>query len=134
MRTLLARTLLVACSVSLALPPGWCCLYATGARADKQQAASVERPCRGCCHKRPAPPSEPARPAPQRLPVCCCCPVNARTVPPASQKTTDTPVRLATHERPAVVAPALRDDDDRPVNPPYFTSTPLHVLRCVWLC
>src|SRR3954463_1778976 len=81
MHTRLLRLLVLACSLPLALPPGWCCMAFCRAPAPGGDAAAPDvAPC--CKHKQqetgPAAPTPAPKPAPCRH---CPCAERTTTVP-----------------------------------------------------
>ncbi len=133
MRTTLARALVLACGVTLALPPGWCCILGVRTRPHVTKVTTAPH-CPGCCHRQPAEPLPgDLPPAPPRMPVFCCCPVNARVPPSPNDAPPQPRPRLAS----AFVPPAPPPPAVGPVQPPdsgHDVAVPVHVLRCVWLC
>jgi hypothetical protein len=120
---------LTAC-VLLALPTGWCCLFAVTRPSTSPDAAQDDADCcRSCCTK-PKPVREEA---PARAPVTWCCCENlvsirddggAKVVPD-----------VAVLAMAVVEAPPISDHfHTRPAEVCLSPPRPLHVLRCLWLC
>lgn len=142
-----------ACSLSLALPPGWCCMLApsrvqTGADQVVQQAEeSAPTARRSCCHRGVAGPQTGLAPTATEFTVAqpvggcqhqsrtpqvrCCCTRDAVVREKAVDAPADAlPVALVAEAAPLPAAtsffPAQRV--------PSPASPPLHVLQCVWRC
>lgn len=143
-----------ACCLSLALPPGWCCMLAPAgpgqARAADQMAPQTDGSApvarRSCCHRGVAGPQVGTVPAvavtliqpvggcvhqsgtPQ---VRCCCTRDAVVREPAAKVVIDAlPVAQVAEAEPLPVA--TRHFATQRVFPP--PGLALHVLQCVWLC
>jgi len=135
MRSRTLRFLAVACGLTLALPPGWCCLFAL------PSAGKAETCCRGnagaCCCPCAAPrpdtskPGRPQRPAPLRH--CPCTDRNTTLLNKVAEKVAVDGGRAAVPaicDLPREAVGAVED-----VGPP--TSAPpqsVRVLHCLWLC
>ena len=129
-RSRLLRSLVLGCGLLLALPPGWCCIFAF--RSVKQEAPKASPCCCPCCAKeapRPAPTPAPAPKAPDR----CPCADRHSTAPDAPKVFASDPGFVAPvpviHLAPfwlGITAPAG-------FCPP-AAATSSHVLNCVWLC
>jgi hypothetical protein len=123
----------LACSLVLALPHGWCCLFAAQLRTLTTPVAKEAQGCAGCCkhgaHPKPAgePSKRPATP----------CPCDGRqTILPGSPAVEDGGlglVCLATLLPPAASLPCVGTVEEAVwiVRPP---AEPVHVCKCVWLC
>lgn len=142
-----------ACSLSLALPPGWCCMLApsrvqTGADQVVQQAEeSAPTARRSCCHRGVAGPQTGLAPTATEFTVAqpvggcqhqsrtpqvrCCCTRDAVV----REKAVDAPadalsVALVTEAAPLAAAPCV----SQPQHVFPSLGPPLHVLQCVWRC
>lgn len=143
------RSLVLACSLLLALPQGWCCMFAccpqvkattsTATAETKDIPGDVGGCCGNCPHQsnpshgstdKPTPAKKPSAPTNS---VCSCADRHA-TLPAASPvEQVDTGLVLFLPPL-AIVAPGVGHragfmGTDTP--PP---TRPLHVLNCVWLC
>lgn len=127
------RSLALACSLLVALPPGWCCIRPSGCcnRASAQAGKSIPEPCAGCCAGKHAPIDSP-QPEPAKAPARCCCEHNY-TPPPAPD---DTDADLAVFAGLPAALADLADDqvvgDDSLIL--HVHSPPLRLLLCVWRC
>jgi hypothetical protein len=124
------RSLVFACSLLLALPQGWCCLFAcpqakatvatTADTQDTPEDAGDSCPC--CPHKPPAPTKS----------TCCCSdrhatvPTTASVEPPDDGFVLLPPPNVAAQT--VAYSTAVVGTD---LPPPTGT---LHILHCVWLC
>ena len=107
--------LAILCSLTLALPQGWCCTF-----VPEKQAK-----CCACC--RDEAPAEAPKPVAQ-----CPCAERATTLTPATDSAPDyalsvVPVLLET----ALPTPGIMVAVVPPLRPPIPR---LHVVHCVWLC
>ncbi len=132
MDTTVRRALLVAASLLLALPPGWCCV------APSAPAGPAQAPARhACCHGgRKAPASRTSiptpRPAPLGGPSCPC--FDRAPAKPARPgiDTTDSSLPPAPALTPALpIANAVGGTAPPSRRAP---SPSLQLLHCVWLC
>lgn len=133
------RSLMLVCGLTLALPPGWCCLLASQATPT---ATTAPRPGSCCCtcpapsaKGQPQPKSEPAKSPTAPLPKDCPC-TDRQTVLTAGTSAEQVDGGVM----PVAILPALdirsleahvvrRVDSD--AHPPPLR---LHVLHCRWLC
>lgn len=135
-----ARFLVFACSLLLALPQGWCCLFALqtakAATATEDTATTHERntkACCPCCSQNPDPehgskdkPSGPSK-------RVCCCPDRDATLS-SSSSIEKADAGFAVLLPPLVsVAPAFALLEEV-VSNFLLPTLPLHLLKCVWLC
>jgi hypothetical protein len=135
MRSCVVRSLVFACSLLVALPQGWCCMFAfNGAKATTSTTAGE---CCPCCPSGSAPNhgQTPAKHPTVPGSFNCCCADRHATVPePSSVEQSDTGVALALPPLDAL-APRIGDHlavaewTDLPPPTPH-----LHLLNCVWLC
>jgi hypothetical protein len=130
----LARSLMLACGLLLALPPGWCCMVPFRACAQEAAPGDAQQP-RACCRhadgaSRPSPPRAP-QPAPLPLGKCPCSQHAVSTDAPkavggdlvlAAPPPAIDPVQFPAVAGPVVTAPL-----------PTFDHS-LRLLHCVWLC
>jgi hypothetical protein len=129
MGSMLLRSLVLACSLTLALPPGWCCIF-QAAQADDEPAPV------GCCksasHQAPKPQDDNEPPQPSHGSDCPCA--DRATTPVSKIDQLDRDVAL-----PADVV-ALDGDvlltSTRGDSAPALIVPPerLHLLQCCWLC
>jgi hypothetical protein len=132
------RSLVLAYSLTLALPQGWCCLFAV--QPQKHPAARHEQGMARCCCPSTAPqPGDPNRdPSPSDAPSApvrhCPCTDRNTTLPKSAVEKIDTDLGLvavlpvvAPHVEPSGVVELAAC----PSGPP---PRPLHVLHCQWLC
>ena len=128
MRSPLLRSLVLGCGLLLALPAGWCCLFACQGAPQDQPAA-----CTCCCGGEPGcPPARQPRPAPAEPGKCPCA--DRDSTAPAGPKIIGGGLSLPAPPAPAHVVPCrvatagVADVDHPPLGPP------VHLLHCVWLC
>lgn len=130
------RSLMLVCGLTLALPPGWCCLLAS-----QTTATTAPRPGTCCCTcpasgaKEQPPGSEPPKSPTAPLPKHCPC-TDRQTVLTAGvtpEQADGGVIPLAIFPvldiRPALAGIVGRVDSD--AHPPPLR---LHVLHCQWLC
>lgn len=133
------RTLMLVCGLTLALPPGWCCLLASQAIPTATTAARPGSCCctcpAPCAQGQPQPNSEPAKSPTAPLPQDCPC-TDRQTVLTAGASAEQAEVAVALLAIlpafdlwPSEAGVALRADSD--THPPPLR---LHVLHCQWLC
>ena len=135
MRGRVLRSLAFACSLLLALPPGWCCLWLPGpARAAAAPTEAPAEPCCPCCNH-PVPPTESEAPAPAP-PQRCPCADRETTTPEAVKPPAllagdhlGTPIPCADD-----LAPSAAPGGLVPASSLAPSSAPLNVLHCGWLC
>lgn len=134
----MVRYLLVfACSLILMLPPGWCCHVVTlpccARHGETTASGSKDNCCSSCCGEETKTSTEHQTPTP-KPPTgrsCCCDPQ-----PTLRSNTNPSLVDLA------VVAPTIEVvttvdwtvSAQTAVSGGEFTSAPLHLLHCIWLC
>ena len=141
MRSRVVRSLVVACSLLLALPKGWCCMIAAQpqpptAASTPTAPADAELCCPCCRHQTPtsSPDRQPTQKSPTDSHGVCCCADRHATIPLSfSVEQSDTGFFTLLPVLGGVPAcDALTDGmvvSDLP--PP---TSQLHVLHCVWLC
>ena len=120
------RSLMLASSLLLVLPPGWCCLLPRAA-APKNELPPC---CRPCCDG--AKHSEPVTPAPLP-PGRCPCSDRQSIAPDVAKLVLAVP--FLTAPAPALdlaVSPVAVDDLLLASGPSLDLS--LHLVHCVWLC
>ena len=139
------RSLVLACSLVLALPQGWCCLFACHtAKASETAAANSDSDLGdlGCphCANQTAPTSGPTdQPTPTENPAAPChsvCPCADRqsTVPTSVsivQLDTGAALFLLPYDTTTSNVGLVAEVDGFNVLPP---KHPLHVLKRFWLC
>jgi hypothetical protein len=129
MRSLFSYFLTLLCGLTLALPPGWCCIFLPApAEAEERKPSGTAPDCCSGDTEQPAP-----APADKDAPSCPC---SERNTPLPSYQPSPA------DELPAVIAllpaagvsvpvPGSIAPPDLSVRP-YFRS--LCVLQCVWRC
>ena len=127
MRLFLPRLLMLGCGLLLALPPGWCCIFASEeARKETAKAAPC---CRSCCGDK----SQPATPTPAPdKPDRCPCADRQSTAPDTLKAfAPDLSLIAPLHslDFPLPTEDAADHDGFRPL-----VSCSAHLLNCVWLC
>lgn len=138
------RLLVLAVSLPLVLPPGWCCWLLLSARPQVTYARSTKAPPAKsaglCCCQAPAPPPErpceDTRSKERRTPPAKHCPCTDRqttppSYPPVEQDDggfTFVAVLPLSDAPPPVFSVELLSPAGRP------PTRPLHVLNCVWRC
>ena len=122
---------LLACvlALSLALPPGWCCVVP----APKAKAAATPASAgASCCHSETKPVSSPEKspaPLPQRK---CCCEFNATTPPQTQEVALD---RALSVPFTSCVAGLILIPANAVASTAFVYPTPsLQILQCVWRC
>ncbi len=141
MRTILASSLLLTCSLTFLLPEGGCCslpaLFEGLAPSSGTSATQPLPPERDCCCpcEKPAAektgPCAPERPAPVPLTGSCCC---------AQRASLEPPLQVRWHP-PLACVEVVPDLAQAPV-PGHLvrghtlprSQVPLRLLHCVWLC
>jgi hypothetical protein len=127
------NSLILATSLVLVLPPGWCrfvCLPII--RSAKAESPQSHGGCCDLCHRqdREEPAPEPPKPPP---PSRCCC-YELDWLKPTPPKKIEADLSLAAYLTP------MHDLPPRAVRPDGLglslpgPSPPLHILKCVWLC
>jgi len=117
--------LVLASSLILVLPRGWCCIFAALAA---KQAAPAPRSCCSGGGEDPAPPEDP-RPQPAKR---CMCAGRDTVLPHQPELPTAEPLAFAA--APALPAPAPFAPLFLPPLKFSFAQPPLQALNCVWLC
>ena len=131
MRSPVLRLLVLGCGLLLALPPGWCCIFAF--RSVKQEAPkSSPCCCCPCCAEkapRPAPTPTPAPKAPDRCPCA-----DRHTTAPDAPKVFVCDLGFVVHLPATDLSPSWPGVSSLvgPHSPAVPTSS--HALNCVWLC
>lgn len=134
MTALLTRSLVLASSLVLALPQGWCCyvslMACCVAPSVEKVASAPAKSC--CCHAEDSEPATPAVPGPAQPLKSCCC-EHVPVVPPvkmfADLDLTVSDLPVPEPSQLAALTTALAAVE-RIVLP----SRPVHVLQCLWLC
>lgn len=131
------RSLMLVCSLTLALPPGWCCLLAsqtTGTTAPRPGTCCCTCPASGA-KEQPPPRSEPVKSPTAPLPKHCPC-TDRQTVLTAGVSAEQADggvipfaILPVLDIRPDLAGVVGRVDSD--AHPPPLR---LHVLHCQWLC
>ena len=138
MSLFLARSLVVACNLILALPPGWCCLVPVRqVETPSQPQQSCCRPTSPspactCCHPRGADHSN--SPAEHVPPIKNCCCSALISMPPSG---VDTPRPDLTASTLLLVADADQpgiSTDEAFGGHVFFSTRSLQLLHCVWRC
>jgi hypothetical protein len=129
---LAVRSLMLACSLLLALPPGWCCLFRPAPVAAAQPSPTAKEPtCCGHCGQRNSAPV-PAPKQQQRPLGECPCTEHHFTVPNQAEKVS-TDIALVAF---VIAPPALSRLDvgeDAGLLPDPLVL-PLHLVHCTWRC
>jgi hypothetical protein len=126
--------LVLACSLLLALPPGWCC-YFPGGRTYSENACAGTVNVRSCCKNQAHPAPSNQEPEPKQ-PFNCPCDERLST-PLEHSQACALDIALPTLVAPVAAIPALLGN--RCVGFVGATSSragepPLHLLNCLWLC
>jgi hypothetical protein len=131
MRNGVVSSLVLAASLVLVLPHGWCCILVRTARAGSQPAPKTQHSC--CCRtpiSKPVPANQgplPAKP----------CPCDDRQTVMASFAPLEKPKAQPTF---ATVEPSFdllalaASNSVQAYSPVHPSSPPVHVIDCVWLC
>lgn len=145
MRTLAVYLMAFACSFSLVLPSGWCCLLNSGCCSTAGETGTTATPeekplpcCRGAkAHQQDQQGTNPnpaLKAPPQRSqtppPECRC---QERLATAAKEKHSGVELGISSTSLAQVFAPAPVASHD-PVFPTIFASPPFYILECVWLC
>jgi hypothetical protein len=139
MGVFLLRTVVLTCSLLLALPPGFCCFV--GARdccSPKQQTKEIPaQPLHGnCCHEETpsqAPAKSPSLPKPSQPGKTICCQEVPADRPAVERHLPDLTATVAALV--PVAGPTVLGFVTEAAGQGFaFDSAPLHVLHCVWLC
>jgi hypothetical protein len=132
MRSLRLRILLLAFSLPLVLPVGWCCMVATAfTQADDPRQQSPPPTC-SCCPSHV--PHAPAKPKPRQLPPekCPCLWEAAKAPDSPTPPHPDAAISVeAVPADPARALPGFPRSVRLDLPPP---EPHLHLLLCVWLC
>lgn len=135
MKLAMARLLVLACSLQLTLPSGWCCrLPASELSQDADEQASNGKTCCACCPETSAShaqPDEESPSPPSPIKDCCCKPFQALLVKDSPKPPSPT---LAFVEVPVVALQAGSNDNARMVAVDLHPRISLHLLNSVWLC
>ncbi len=127
------RILALACSLLLALPPGWCCVlkaYTLG-----QVGKKTQQICESCCHNQPAKDSKPNPSPPSPRPGKCPCDDRNSTSADSTSAKSDCAVALPAVCDPAgslMHLPAI--GVELPIAYHSFSNASLHLIHCIWLC
>jgi hypothetical protein len=136
------RSLVLLCGLTLAFPPGWCCMIPLpAAQAEESETddgpAASSAPCCCCKKKEPVPASAPAQPvqdAPRPCPTGKCPWLERDTTAPShpEQFHPDYSVVAVIPMVDAAHTPAVEPEEVSLRALP--ASPPIHVIDCVWLC
>ena len=123
-----ARMVVLSCGLLLALPPGWCCIFAT--LLPTHDAPVAAPACRSCCRQF-APSSPTPKPKPHNPERCPCADRHATTLDHVKSAPLDLSfvVVLPAVERSFLPSPM---DAAAAFSPPPSASPQL--IHCVWLC
>lgn len=140
MRKGIARSLIFTCSLLLALPQGWCCLFALQtektATAKEDTAtthAKSTKACCPCCAQNPDPERGPKdKPSGPSKRVCCCPDRDATLSSSSSIEKADSGFLVLLPPLDPV-APTLTLVEEV-VSNLLLPTLALHVVNCVWLC
>jgi hypothetical protein len=134
MRSLFLRYLVLGCSLLLALPPGWCCIFQVQARS-KEVKAEVPRPIGSCCgHCRGVvKPQVPTRTPVPALPGKCPCDDRHSTTPDA-HKIVGGDLLIATTDLVHDLVLSAAEAEGLAGLPVPSSDHSLRILHCVWLC
>lgn len=128
MRLFFPRFLMLCCGLLLALPPGWCCIFAIQPARKETTKTTPYR--RSCCDQSTPSKSAP-KPAPHKSDRCPCA--DRQTTAPDSVKAP--PADLSVVAVLPVLNPALTvASAAAPAALPTLVSSSPHLLHCVWLC
>lgn len=128
MRFTFPRILMLCCGLLLALPPGWCCIFAI--QPARKETRKIVPHCPCCCDKSQEPNPTP-KPAPHKPQRCPCA--DRQTTTPDSVKAM--PVSLTVLAVLPVLDPTLTESlACTPAPLPTFVSSSPQLLHCVWLC
>jgi hypothetical protein len=121
------RLLVLATSLLLALPAGWCCAAPTP--TEPESKSNVPPCCQGRHEDNSRDTSAPITPHQN----CECCWAPQSSTPPSKTALPDVP--LLVEPLAAVLAPMMRPTVEVPIETGLaFASPPLHVLLCTWVC
>ena len=152
MKSCVLRSLVLVCSLTMALPQGWCCMFAAPkAKAATTNPGKATEPvhqgeCCPCCQnttnesqdsaERPAPSEKPAPtdqpPVPQKI-DCCCADRNATLSSTVSVE----PVEMgyfAILSPPQISLPSVTLVEGVIVSVVHPPTQQLNLFNCVWLC
>lgn len=137
MNSYLIRSLVFACSLTLALPQGWCCLFAMQSTA-KASGSATPSPFDCCPCSAPQPDnSKPDGTPSEKSPVPVKnCPCNERNTTLTSSGIEKSDFDLGFVEILAVADFANQEVGvlERVARSVYLPPQSLHVLHCLWLC
>lgn len=128
------RFLVLACSVLLALPPGWCCYFPI-CRPSAENASAGTDQVRTCCkhHAHPSPSNQEPEP---KQPFNCPCDERLST-PVEHSQAWALDLSLPTFVAPVATIPELitnRYAGFLGETSSLAAEPPLHLLNCLWLC
>jgi hypothetical protein len=126
-----ARILVLACSLTLAFPQGWCCVFA-GQLARLTASATPAKPgdCCECRHQPSVPSDKPNHLPPDRCPCSDRQTVLAQQAPADHGHADLAIVALASPD----LSPTLAGIDAESVCVVHPPTKQLHVFKCVWRC
>ncbi len=133
MGSTILKSLVLASSLILALPPGWCNIVSLPTISSGDEAPKKDHGgCCDLCHcpDRDKPAPEPPQPvSPSR---CCCYELDWLKPPlPVSTEADHAPVAIISFADAFGAAPRLWFHPDLAIHVP---SPPHRILHCVWLC
>jgi hypothetical protein len=130
------RVLTLLCSLLVALPSGWCCVFVPAACCGKQQSAERGTPAphkNCCCRSKPAQQNDNEPKSNGSAPAKPCSCEKAPSVP--SDMARFVPDLLVQcFERATEFAHFSITEQIQSGRPAGALSPPLHVSHCVWLC
>jgi hypothetical protein len=136
MGTGVARALVLACSLVVALPQGWCCVFADCFAAQTTQ--TTVPPVSACCHcceqkppPSPSPVEQPSAPCPSR---CLCTDRHAVLGQKQSVDQPELEIGFVAILHPLVIDQRLGSEVNGFVSVVHPPTNRLHVSKCLWLC
>jgi hypothetical protein len=132
MSSFLFKAVILASSVGLVLPQGWCCATLTRpqAAAGRPKAACCQR---SCCRRPEVRPTNDCGGTPARPSVRCCCQRDAALPVKRVQQSVVAPLIVPVVICNLGVGPAT-SVGWRLLLVPHSGSPPPHLLQCVWRC
>ena len=132
MRSVFVRTLILACSLPLAFPLGWCCMASAWVvRHDAGSETSCPRICCGHCTAPSTSKTPPSAPAPLP-PGKCPCDERHATAPDAPKVIGGDLFVLA--PLPVIDLVPAQVECDTDFSPIFISDRSFQLLHCVWLC
>jgi hypothetical protein len=135
MRNRALRSLVLACSLLLVLPQGWCCMLASQMATTTATATPIPVSARGCCDCcKQDTQSKPQSDKPFAPPASSCCCSDQQALP-ASVVSIEQPdaglIFVAVLPLLDSLLPLGSVIGDAVFHPPAYQR---HVFKCVWLC